>query len=208
MSEPLRLHYWFTRRGRAEQLRLLLAELDLPWEEVDTEWNTPAWRALTPDPLWFGAQPAIVVDGASLTQSGVILGWLAERHGLAPASRWDRARADAHVWTAEDLRTNAWRATSGERAEAKTATFLAEEWPLRWLACLDHHLSAEGTGFLVGPTLTHADLAWWDALDQVLDTVPGATIPQGTAVAAFRERIRARPRVAAYLTSERRPQAE
>lgn len=203
----IRLHYWFTRSGRAEQIRLLLAELDLPWEEVDTEWNTDAWRALIPEPLAFGAQPAIVDGDFSLTQSGVILGWLAQRHGVAPASLDDRARADAFVGSAEDLRTNAWRATSGADAEAKTAKFLSTEWPGRWLACLEGHLQRSGTGYLVGDALTHADLAWWDALDQVLAGVPGATVPPGTAVAAFRERIRSRPRIAAYLASERRPPA-
>lgn len=204
----IRLHYWFSRSGRAEQIRLLLAELGLPWEEVDTEWGSDAWRALAPEPLWFGAQPAIVDGGFSLTQSGVILSYLARKHGIAPASLEDQVRCDAFVWSAEDLRVNAFRATSGPNADEKTAKFLSEEWPLRWLANLEHHLAASGTGFLVGDRLTHADLAWWDAIDQVLEKVPGATVPQGTRVSAFRDAIRRRERVAAYLGSERRPPVE
>jgi glutathione S-transferase len=204
----IRLHYWFTRSGRAEQIRLLLAELGLEWTEVDTEWGTDAWRALAPDPLTFGAQPALVYDGFALTQSGVILSYLARRHGIAPASLEDQCRADAFVWSAEDLRMNAFRATSGPEATARTAKFLGEEWPTRWLALLDHHLAANGTGFLVGGALTHADVAWWDALDQVLAKVPGAVIPPGTRVAAFRSALHHRERLAAYLASERRPPAE
>lgn len=199
----IRLHYWFSRSGRAEQLRLLLAELDLRWREVDTEWGSDAWRELTPEPLWFGAQPAIVEpDGTSLTQSGVILSYLARKHGLDRGDLRDQARVDALVWTAEDLRMAVFRATSGDSATAKTAKFVEGEWPNRWLVGLDTCLSRNE--WVAGPAFTQADLALWDAVDQARAKIPALPWPEG-AVARWAERVAARPRIAAYLRSDRRP---
>lgn len=197
----IRLHYWFSRSGRAEQIRLVLAELGLPWEEVDTEWGSDAWRALSPDPLWFGAQPAIVDHGFTLTQSGVIVSYLARKHGLAPAGLEDQARADAFTWAAEDLRMNVFRATKAGKTEA----FATGEWPDRWLRALTHALAA--TGWLVGDRMTHADLAWWDAIDQACASIPGLAVPPDSAVARWQDAIGSRPQIAAYLGSARRPPA-
>jgi len=196
------LHYWFTRRGRGEQIRLTLAELDLPWEEVETPFASAAWSAATPEPHWFGAQPALVVDGRSLTQSGVIVSYLAERWGLAPTDAFDRKRADAFTWSAEDLRLAVHEATRPEKPENRSA-FLARDWPERWLRPLAHHLARDG--WLVGGRLSHADVAWWDALDQARERVPELCTGEGAHVWDWWERVGDRPRQRAYRASPRRP---
>jgi glutathione S-transferase len=201
----IRLHYWFSRIGRAEQIRLTLAELGLEWEEVDTEWGSDAWRALQWDVLWFGAQPALVDGSFTVVQSGVILAYLARKHRIAPTDLQGSTSADAFAWAAEDLRMDLFRT---RRDEAKLATFIERTWPERWLGALHHHLARSGTGFLVGDRLTHADIAWWDALDQARQLVPALTLPAGSLVESFVASIGARPRLAAYLASERRPPAE
>lgn len=197
----IRLHYWWSRLGRAEQIRLLLAELGLDWEEVDTEWASDAWRALQFDVLWFGAQPALVDGDFSLVQSGVILSYLARKHGLAPADLRASATADALAWSADDLRTEFARARRKDEG-----AFVAGPWPDRWLAALHHRLGAGP--WLQGDTFTHADLAWWDALDQVTTLSPACAAAIPPPVEAWRARVAARPRVAAYLASARRPPAE
>lgn len=201
----IRLHYWFSRLGRAEQIRLLLAELDLDWEEVDTEWRSAEWQALQWDVLWFGAQPALVDADFTLVQSGVILSYLARKHGIAPSDLRASATADALVWAAEDFRVELSRA---RRAEDKLAAFVTEAWPARWLAALEHRLALADSGFLVRSALTHADIAWWDALDQARQLVSALHIPPRSRVARFVKAIAARPRIAAYLASDRRPPAE
>lgn len=207
MTPTIALHYWFTRRGRGEQIRLTLAELDLPWVEVETAFGSPAWAAATPEPHWFGAQPALVVDGRSLTQSGVILSYLAERWGLAPTDPFDRKRADAFTWSAEDLRLAVHDATQPGVPHA-LETFVNRTWPDRWLHPLAHHLS--GAGWLVGARLSQADLAWWDALDQAVARVPALRAGDGAPHARvweWWERVGDQPRQRAYRASPRRPPA-
>lgn len=196
------LFYWFTRTGRGEQVRLLLAELGLDWEEADTAWHSEAWRALEWEVLWFGAQPALRDGDFTLVQSGVILSYLARKYALAPTDLREAVTADALVWVAEDLRLDLFRA---QRSADSLAAFVSRGWPDRWLAAFEYRLTRYGSGFLVGEGLTHADVAWWDALDQAVSLVPELKIPEGTATAAFVQSIASRPRIAAYLASARRP---
>ncbi len=198
-----RLHYWFTRRGRAEQIRLWMAELGLAWEEVDTPWRSEAWRALQFETLWFGGQPALVVGDFSLVQSGVIVSWLAREHGRMPADPRLAATVDALVWSAEDLRQAAGLAARGGAAAVET--FLEHDWEGRFLPGLERWLERSGTGWLVGAEPTPADTSWWDALDQTLAGVPGATLPRGGRVEALFGAVARRSGVAAYLSSPRRP---
>ncbi len=60
------------------------------------------------------------------------------------------------------------------------------------------------TGYLVGTSLTQADLAVWDALDAILNWIEGAEIGSFGRVERFYESIGARPAIAEYLVSDRR----
>ena len=53
--------------------------------------------------------------------------------------------------------------------------------------------------------MTHADLAMWDALDGIISWVAGANFDGFPGVQAFFDAIKARPNIAAYLASDRRP---
>ncbi len=59
-------------------------------------------------------------------------------------------------------------------------------------------------GYLVGTSLTPADLAVWDALDAVLTWIEGAEIGTFGRIERFYESIKARPALAEYLGSDRR----
>src|SRR3954466_13315295 len=99
-----RLTYW-NKRGRAEQVRLLLHELDAPFADVHVGQESPELRALQDSrTLMFGSVP-LLEDGAfRLNQGPIILPYPPRKHGIAPGTLQDAARADAIALVAEDLR--------------------------------------------------------------------------------------------------------
>jgi len=205
MTTPYRLTYW-AKRGRAEQVRLLLNELDQPYEDVHVE-RGPAFLALRDEgALPFGAVPVLADGDFRLAQGPVILSYLARKHGIAPTDLQAAAKADSIAWGAEDLRTR-YFGLFGERAPEKQAEFVAGAWRDRWLPCLSRLLEQNGDRpSFVGGALTHADVAVWDALDAILQWVAGASLAGAPRLAAFYDALKARPRIAAYLSSARRPQ--
>jgi glutathione S-transferase len=198
-----RLYYW-AKRGRGEQIRLLLSELDQPYEDVHLDGERfRELRARRPRVLWFGSVPMLEDGEVHLVQGPVILSYLARKHGIAPASLADAARADAIAWGAEDLRIqyfDVWRDDTAARQES----LVRGHWSDRFLPGFDDLLEQSGTGFTVGGSLTHADIAVWDILDSMTTWVAGATLDGWPRIAEFYAGIKSRPRIAAYLASDRR----
>lgn len=202
------LTYW-NKRGRGEQIRLLLNELGADYEEVQIERNSPQLRALQaqgPKMLYFGSVPMLEDGGFRLCQAPVILSYLVAKHGLAPADLQQRAKADAICWGAEDLRCLYFGLFFASDPSAAQAAFVAGPWRKRWLMSLDGLLALNGdTDVFVGRDLTHADIAAWDVLDSVTTWIEGATLEGFPRLERFHQAIAARPRIAAYLASDRRP---
>ncbi len=198
-----RLYYW-AKRGRGEQVRLLLNELEQPYQDVHVAGDSfRELRARRPRALWFGSVPMLEDGDFRLVQGPVILSYLARRHGIAPARLEDAARADAIAWGAEDLRIayfDVWR----DETEVRQADLVRGHWNDRYLPGFDDLLQQNGTGFMVGDALTHADVAVWDILDSMTSWVKGATLDGWPRVAEFYAGIKSRPRIAAYLASDRR----
>lgn len=199
-----RLHY-FPIRGRGEQIRLLLHALSLPFEDVAVRRDQfVELKKAGPGMLAFGSLPLLEDGDFRLVQGPVILGYLARKHGAAPTDPKLAARADAIALGAEDLRSKYFGTLSGDNADEKKAAFRDGDWHSRWLPSLEGLLELNGdTGFFVGDSLTHADIAVWDALDAVLGSIPGATLDGFPRLVRFREQIAKRPAILAYLAQRR-----
>lgn len=194
-----RLLYW-QNRGRAEQVRLLLNDLDQAYEDVDVSDTFAELRRKRALP--FGAVP-VLDDGAfRLSQGPVILAYLAHKHAMIDDDPRRRARADSIAWGAEDLRIRYFELFGGADDAAAQEKFVAGAWTKRWLPSFDA-LLGDGEWFL-GDRFTHADVAVFDALDAVLAFVPGANLQGHPRLEELVARVRARPRIAAYLASGRR----
>jgi glutathione S-transferase len=95
---PYRLHC-FCQSGNAYKVALYLNCAGLPWEPVFVDFmngatRNPDWRR---DVNAMGEAPVIEIEGKRLTQSGVILTYLAEKTGkFAPSS--EDARLEALRW--------------------------------------------------------------------------------------------------------------
>src|SRR5690606_21902908 len=164
---PMSYRLWyFPLRGRAEQIRLMLHEIDAPFDDrrVLGRDEFMQLKQQGPSMLTFGSLPMLEDGDLRLCQGPVILSYLARKHGVAPAELQAAARADAIAWGAEDLRVK-YFGLFGENKEAKQAEFVGGDLATRWLPNFDGLLALNGdTGFFVGASLTHADIAVWDIL--------------------------------------------
>lgn len=200
-----RLFYW-ALRGRGEQIRLLLHELGQDYEDIHVSKSDrfKTMRDEGPATLSFGSVPMLQDGDFTLVQGPAIMNYLGRKHGIMPNDARAAARTEAMVLGAEDMRMAYFRTLGDGKAE-KQAKLVAGAWMERWLPAWAGLLELNGdTGYLVGPSLTQADVAAWDALDAIVTWVEGATFGGHARVERFYERIAARPAIAAYLQSDRR----
>jgi len=216
---------YFDGRGRGEQARLLLNEVGVKFEDVRL--NRDGFVALQKQensPLVFGSVPLLEEGKFSLVQGPAIMTYLAKKNGLYPTNAKDGAYADSIVLGAEDLRmkmfdlpyTKAKTAKDG-KSEAEVAeidkagevvkTFVNTTWSQRWLPNIERILKHSGTGFVVGKSLTHADLALFDVVDAITSNLgpffPGLDEKTTPFLVKFLQDIRARPNIKKYVESRK-----
>jgi glutathione S-transferase len=190
---------YFSSRGRAELIRLLLADTGVehdeiavgPWSPTDLPSDFVALRAS--GKLAYGALPLWEEpDGFHLAQSDAILRHLARTHGRYGASARETARCDELIAGVEDARA----ALRGQRAASLS----------RWLGHLEQRFatSAGDGDFFLGAAPSVADVVLWHYLEVVHDNKLGAALADHPRLASFYERYGARPVIAAYRASARR----
>jgi glutathione S-transferase len=193
---------YFDVRGRAEVIRLILEETGTPYRERRVQMSE--WPTLKPT-LPFGQLPTYEADGLLILQSHAIYRHLARLHNLYGKTEQERVRCDIVEETFVDAQSNVggfyWRPDFAEKRDEYTATTLPDLLSrLQRLLEQNHN----GTGFWVGDDLTYVDFCAWHLLDYVRP-FSQKTLDRFEKLNAFKQRIEARPRIAAYLKSERRP---
>ena len=176
-------------------------------------------------------------DGFRLNQSQAIIRYLARKTALYGANPREASMCDMIADGAEDVRNrinNAFWNPLNPSAKDDQAAYVAETLP-RWLSYFDRILrknnnnsnsatppasssssqaaaaaaaaSACNDGlFFVGDRLTYVDFVVFDLLDYNLDVDPSC-LDSFPLLSVFHSRIAARPRIAAYLRSDRRSPA-
>ena len=217
------LHYWASIPGRGEFVRLALEEAGAPYDDVArTQGGEKRMLALLGDATLACppfAPPFLKAGKLVIAQTANILLFLGERHGLAPSGDAGRffthqlqltladfvAEAhDTHHPIAgglyyEDQRPEAWR---------RAADFVANRIP-KYLGYFERVLErkARTAGNLVGARLTYADLSLFQVVAGLRYAFPKAmarVAKKHPKVLALHDRVAARPRIAAYLASDRR----
>jgi glutathione S-transferase len=215
MSKPTLLY--FPGRGRAELTRLVAAEAGVDHDEHPVGHGTPPLNGRPTDiavlkatgVLPFGAVPVWEEPGGfRLAQSAAIANHLARRHGLRGQTPEEEARCDELLGAVDDVRLELRKvqvAAPSERAELRRQ--LQEKVLPRWLGDLERLLAPrlKAGGLAVGAAITVADLALWYLLEMIKDNGLGAPLQACPELSAFFERISARPKIAAWIASPRRP---
>jgi glutathione S-transferase len=219
------LYYWPEIQGRGEFVRLALEEAGAPYVDmargrsgVDKMMKFLGARSDTSgsDTAPF-APPFLKAGKLVIGQTANILLYLGDRHGLAPRNATGRLWVHQLQLTIADfvveIHDTHHPIGSGlyyedQREEAKRrADDFRDTRATKFLAYFEHVLEARGGHYLAGRKLSYADLSLFQVAAGLRYALPKMMrrlerrIPL---TVALHDRVAARPRIAAYLASERR----
>ncbi|MCC7017017.1 MAG: glutathione S-transferase [Rhodospirillales bacterium] len=221
------LYYWPSIQGRGEFVRLALEEAGADYLDVARE---PARKgggeaailrlldgaALARPPF---APPVLRAGRLVIAQTANILMYLGARHGLAPANEAGKLWAHQIQLTIADLvqeihdthhpiSGNLYYEDQRREARARAADFLKSRAP-KYLGYFERVLARNPAGnkHLIGARLAYPDLSLFQAVAGLRYAFPNAMARIERKIpftVALHDAVARRPRIAAYLASERR----
>ncbi|XP_078659356.1 hematopoietic prostaglandin D synthase-like [Branchiostoma floridae x Branchiostoma belcheri] len=193
MAPKYKLTY-FNARARGELIRLIFAAAGVEFDDV--RFNYEQWYAFkakgtTP----MGQMPVLGVDGQMMCQSLAIARYVARENGLCGKTSWEEAQADMFVCGADDLLTKliTVRFEKDEAKKEEGKKELATYVP-NFLANYEKLCGPDG--YLVGTSLTYADLAFFNVMHDILQVTSLDKYPR---LARVVESVTAHTGVAAWL---------
>src|SRR5580658_716558 len=214
------LYYWPSIQGRGEFVRLALEEAGADYVDVARRKGGMAkmtrlleghrGRRLPFAPPFLKSGPLVI------GQSALILMFLGERHGLAPANAAGRLWAHELQLTIADLvqevhdthhpiASSLYYEDQRPEARRRAGDFLKSRVP-KYLGYFERVL-ARNPRYLVGARLSYPDLSLFQVVEGLRYAFPRAMRRlerKYARVVELRDKVAARPRIAAYLASERR----
>ncbi len=228
MSAPYQLYYWPSIPGRGELVRLALEEAAAPYVDVARLPESKGGGYAAIKKVLSGelgrtlpfAPPALVDGDFVVSQTAAILQFLGKRHGLAGRNEREEIAALQLQLTIMDLvaethdthhPTSVAVPYEEQKPEAllRAKSFRELRMP-KFLGYFERVLGANGESggkYLVGGSLTYADLSAFHVVVGLEYAFPNAMqrmTPELPLLLALRDAVAARPRVAAYLASDRR----
>jgi glutathione S-transferase len=215
------LYYWPGIQGRGEFVRLALEDAGADYLEVARRPRGMAAMSRYLDspsvmrPPF--APPFLKAGKLIIAQTANILFFLGPRLGLAPKP--DAGRLWAHQlqltiadWVSEvhdshhPIAGGLYYEEQKHEAKRRAENFIAERLP-KFLSYFEQVLARNGNRVLVGHKVSYVDLSLFQMIEGLRYAFPRAMIRQERKhkrVIALHDRVAARPRLAAYLASERR----
>lgn len=216
-----RLYYWAGIQGRGEFVRLALEEARAKYvdmartENGEDEMIHLMQSGAIAHPSF--APPFLQAGAILIGQTANILEFLGRKHRLAPQGESGRSWINQLQLTMADLVAEAHdvhHPISGnlyyeeQKAEAlKRATHFREERLPKYLGYFDRVLANAAGNWLAGSRLTYADLSLFQIVEGLRFAFPRAMKRlerKAGALAGLHDRVANRPRIAAYLKSNRR----
>ncbi|XP_062579790.1 S-crystallin SL11-like [Saccostrea cucullata] len=194
--------YYFNAKGRAEVSRLIFAASGIKYEDIRIQ--GPDWPKTKPT-MPQETMPVLEIDGKKIPQSRAIERFLAREFGLYGKTNMESCCVDVICETVNDF-FESLRPVMFEKDEAKKAELMKkfhEQVPVYMKRIEDRlSLNGGGNGFLVGPSLTLADLTFLRSLD----AFDKFGLKLTDKLEALRKRIESLPKIQEYLKS--RPETE
>lgn len=212
------LYYWPSIQGRGEYVRLALEEAAANYLDVARDRGTgQMMRMMESGSTPPFAPPFLKAGKLVIGQTANILLYLGARHALAPKTEAGRLWVHQLQLTVADfvleihdthhpLGPSLYYEDQKSEAKKRTAEFWKERVP-KYLGYFEELLGGSGGSFLVGRKLTYIDLSLFQIVDGLRYAFPERMkaferkIPK---LCDLHGRVANRPRVKAYLMSERR----
>ena len=217
----INLYYWPSIQGRGEFVRLALEEAGADYVDVARKGSGEDRMMALMSKSRIGtppfAPPFLRAGKLWLAQTANILAFLGAREGLAPRNEAGRLWVNQLQLTIADFVAEIhethhpigaafYYEDQKKEAKRRAENFRKSRAP-KFLGYFESVLKKSGGPHLLGRTLTYADLSLFQIVEGLRYAFPKTTrrlekkIPR---VVALRDRVAKRPRVAAYLASERR----
>jgi glutathione S-transferase len=214
------LYYWPEIQGRGEFVRLALEEAGVDYVDVARarRGGVAAMMRLmerrTEPPF---APPFLKAEKRVVAQTANILHFLGPRLGLAPRAEAGRLWVHQLQLTVTDfvaethdthhpIASSLYYEDQKPEAKRRAALFVRERLP-KYLGYFERVLAAGGARWMVGARLTYVDLSMFQVVAGLRYAFPRAMARRAfryPGLARLHDRVAARPRVAAYLASDRR----
>lgn len=209
------LYYWSEIQGRGEFVRLVLEDVGQPYVDIGrTKGDEAVAEALDGVLAPYAFAPPVLRAGEIvISQTALITRWLGEKHGLAPDDETGQLHAAMIALTIADLVVeihdthhplNVGEVYEKQKPAARERARVFRQLRIpKFLGYLERILEQSGD-YLVG-TPSYADLAAFEVLAGLSYAFPRTVhrqhIPR---LHKLHERIAKRPRISAYLSSDRR----
>ena len=224
---PYEFFYWPEIQGRGEFVRLALEDAGADYIDVargpeSEERGVRAMLAIMngEDAPYIPFAPPFLRDGKTIvSHTAAILLYLGGRIGLAPTDEAGRLWTHQIQLTITDIVAEVynshhpidedkWFHEQKHEAMARAAVFRKDRMP-KFLDWFERILRANpmGAGHLVGNSVSYADLSLFQLIEGLRFAFPIASqreLAKLPRVAALHKAVAGRPRLAAYLASERR----
>lgn len=221
------LFYWSGIEGRGEFVRLALEEAGADYVDVCRQpearggGDAALLQLLHEDSLARPpfAPPILKAGDLVIAQTATILAYLGAQHGLAPADEAGKFWAQQLQLTIADfvaeshdthhpISSQLYYEEQVEEAKRRAADFLKLRAP-KYLDYFERVLTrnTDGDRHLIGERITYPDLSLFQVVEGLRYAFPRAMArleKQHPRVVALHRMVRERPRIAAYLQSERR----
>lgn len=212
---PYELFYWPGIPGRGELVRLALEDVGVPYVDVAREEGAGAIeRALGGRHF---AVPVLKAGDVEIAQTAAILDWLSTQHAELLPDRLPATRSralelqltiadlvvEAHD-THHPIDIGAYYEEQRTEAKARARVFLSSRMP-KYLGLFESLVTSDG--HLLSAGFSYVDLSLFQVLDGLAYAFPRAfaamrgDLPR---LLTLRDRASKRPRIAAYLASDRR----
>jgi len=198
---------YFDIQGRAEVIRLCFKAAGVPFQDIritGEEWAK--LKEKTP----YGGLPILEMDGQTFGESGAIMRWAARKFGLAGKTDADELMVEAVVTQSIGLLDEfvVWHFCKDEEKKEELATKVKElctKFCKCWDAVAKEHKSSSRTyTYLVGNTLTVADLAMLQSMN-ILGKLPGFDLTPYKKLMSNKATVECVPTLKEYL-AKRKPE--
>jgi glutathione S-transferase len=215
------LYYWAEIQGRGEFVRLALEEAGADYVDVARAGKGEEkmmallnGKRVKHPPF---APPFLKAGKLLIGQTANILLFLGERHGLTPKNEEGRLWTHQLQLTIADfvveihdthhpLGVSFYYEDQKQEAKRRTQDFLKNRAP-KFLDYFERVLTRSGGPYLLGRKLTYADLSLFQIVEGLRYAFPKAMKrleKKHPRVVALHDRVAVRPRIKAYIASERR----